>query len=132
MRLFKDDTITIRINDILKKKFHIACSYAWVSSILITFINDYVVQYEKQYWVIPLNLNNREMYDVITKFFWVTVNKRLYKDIVLEDTINLINKTYWIEIPLSQALEFIQAYPKTKKDWSKEDFNSWKLFQDKI
>ena len=116
MRFFKQETLCIRINPILKDKFHIATWFVGISAAINTFIANYVRDYEKQYWVIPLSINSKEKYDIITKFFWVKVNKKLYEEYNLKETLKLINDLLWTDINIQEMEFFIKNYPKTRKD----------------
>lgn len=116
MRLFKEDTLCIRINPLLKDKFHIATWFAGISATLNTFIANYVRDYEKQYWIIPLTLKSKDKYDLITKFFWVKVNKKLYNEYNLEDTLKTINDLLWTDITYEEMKFFIDNYPKSRKE----------------
>lgn len=116
MRFYKEDNLNIRINPILKDKFHIATWFAWISATLNTFIANYVRDYEKQYWVIPMSIKTKEKYDIITKFYWVKLSKKLYDQYNLEESLKLINELMWTDINLNEMEFFIKNYPKTRKE----------------
>lgn len=127
-RFYKEDTLHVRINPILKTKFHIAVWFAWISATINSFINDYVRDYEKQYWVIPISLTNSIKYDVLTKFFWIKIDKKLYQNLSHEETLNLINDKLWTNMNIEDLESMIQKYPKTRKDNVNKEYISCKDF----
>jgi hypothetical protein len=127
MRLYREETLSIRINAILKHKFAIATWFSWVSARINTFMSDYVRDYEKQYWVIPMTINAKEKYDVITKFFWVKVNKKLFKEYEIKDTCKLINEIMGTNITENEMEFFIQNYPKTRTNEGYNIMENWEI-----
>lgn len=113
---YKEDTLTIRINPILKDKFQIAVWFAWISATINSFINNYVRDYEKQYWVIPIHLTNALKYDVLTKFFWIKINKKIYQELNFEETLNMINDKLGTNMNMEDLQSMISKYPKTRKE----------------
>lgn len=91
MRLYKNDILTVRLNPILKSKFNIAIWFLSISEVLSRFIQDYVRDFEKQFWVIEVSVNKDTQYDIITKMYWVKIDKQRFK-------------------------RLIEAYPKTRKN----------------
>jgi len=75
MQLYKNDVITIRCSSILKDKFQVAIGFLWMSEAISVFMQEKVRDWEKQYWIIPIRANKDEKYDLITKCFWVKINK---------------------------------------------------------
>lgn len=82
MRLYKNDSLTIRLNPILKSKFNIAIWFLWLSEVLNNMIQDYVRDYEKQFWVIPVSTNKSDQYDILTKMFWVKINQSRFEELI--------------------------------------------------
>lgn len=115
MRFLKEDTLTIRINPLLKDKFHIATWFGGISATINIYIANYVRDYEKQYGIIPLSIKTKEKYDIITKFFWIKVNKKLYQEYNLKETLQLINDLLWVDINEDEMNKFLSLYPKTRK-----------------
>ena len=128
MRLLKDDTLTIRVNPLLKTKFHIATWFAGISATINTFMSNFVRDYEKQYWVIELTLTKKQKYDLITKFFWVKVNKKLMEEFNHQETLDFINENMWTDISIEEFNFFIDNYPKTRNP----NINNLVLADDKI
>lgn len=124
MRFYKEETLSIRINPILKDKFHIATWFVWISATINTFIANYVRDYEKQYGVIPMNIKTKEKYDIITKFFWVKFNKKLYEQYNLEETLKSINDLLGTDITQTEMEFFLENYPKTRKENIHQPFTS--------
>lgn len=115
-RFYKEDTISIRINPILKLKLHIACWFSWVSSTITFLLNNYIRDYEKQYWIIPITLTNDIKYDVLTKFFWVQLDRQTYKKLNHEAILNLINESLWTNMNIDEFEKALKDYPKTRKN----------------
>lgn len=114
-RLFKTDSLNIKMSPILKLKFHIATGQIWMSGIISNFIQNYVRDYEKQYWIIPVTLTNDIKYDVLTKFFWVQLDKQTYKKLSHESILNLVNQNLGTNLNLEEFQESLLKYPKTRK-----------------
>lgn len=114
--MYKDDNLSIRINPILKDKFHIATGFVWISATLNTFIANFVRDYEKQYWVIPMSIKSKEKYEIITKFFGIKVNRKLYQEYNLKETLETINNLLGTDISEDEMKFFLETYPKTRKE----------------
>lgn len=123
-RFYKEDTLNIRINPILKTKFHIAVWFAWISATLNSFINNFVRDYEKQYWIIPINLDNSLKYDVITKFFWIQLDKQLYKKMDHLWVLKLINEKLGSNMNYEDFESMISKYPKTRRKDCNEEYTT--------
>lgn len=110
----KEDSINIKINPILKLKFHIASWFNWLSAIITNFISEYVRDYEKQYGIIPISLTNDVKYDVLTKFFWVQLDRQTYKKLNHESVLNLVNGTMGTNMNMDDFVEALKIYPKSR------------------
>lgn len=91
MKLYKNDTITVRVNPILKAKFEVAIWFLWVSDSISYYMQNIIRDFEKQYWIIPTWADKNTQYDIITKMFWVKLSKKRFE-------------------------ELLESYPKTKKN----------------
>jgi len=82
MKILKTDTITIRLNPWLKQKLSVAKWFLNVSDILWVLIQNYIRDYEKQYGIIKVSLNEAEQYDIITKMYWVKLSKNKFDELL--------------------------------------------------
>lgn len=95
MKLYKSDTINIRVNWILKSKFEVAIWFLWVSDVFSAFMQDYVRNYEKEIGkTVPVWTDDSTLYNIITQIHWVKLSKSKFDEL----------KSY---------------YPKTKTPWWK-------------
>lgn len=98
MYLYKNWVITIRCSTILKEKFNVAIWFLWLSESISHFMQDKVREYEKQYWIIPIRANKDEKYDLITKMFWIKINKTEFDHLESLYPITNWNKRTYIDI----------------------------------
>lgn len=82
MKILKTDTITLRINPWLKQKFEVAKWFLNVSDVLWSLIQEYVREFENQYWVINISLNRAAQYDIVTKMYWVNISKKSFEELL--------------------------------------------------
>lgn len=92
MKLYKTDTINIKVNPILKKKFEVSIWFLWMSDVISAFMQKYVRDFEKDLWKpIPVSIDDSTAYNIITQIHWVRLSKTKFDEL----------KSY---------------YPKTRKD----------------
>jgi len=75
MQTYKSDNINIRINPILKQKFMVSLSFLSLSEVLNGFILNYVRDFEKIYWTIPVWWDKTTKYKIITEIYWLKISK---------------------------------------------------------
>lgn len=124
-RFYKEDCLNLKINPILKLKFHIAIWFQGMSATITSFISDYVRDYEKQYGIIPITLTNDIKYDILTKFFGVQLDRQTYKKLNHQSILNLVNETLWVNLNIDEFSEILKIYPKTR-NWCNIS-ESWTL-----
>lgn len=81
MKLQKTDTVTIRMNPALKRKFQVAKWFLGSSDVIGNLIQDYVRKFEHQYWIINVSLDSKDQYDIVTKVFWVRLTKARFDEL---------------------------------------------------
>jgi hypothetical protein len=81
MKLQKTDTVTIRLNPWLKRKFQVAKGFLGASDVLGNLMQNYVREFEQQYWIISVSLDKDDQYDIVTKVFWVKLTKARFNEL---------------------------------------------------
>ncbi len=82
MKIQKSDTITVRLNPCLKQKLEVAKWFLNLSDIIWVLIQDYVRDFEKQYWVIPVSIDKNSQYDIVTKMYWVKMSPERFDELL--------------------------------------------------
>lgn len=81
MKTQKSDTITFRLNPALKRKFEVAKWFLHVSDILGLLVQDFVRDFEKQYWIIEVSLDKSSQYDIVTKMLWINITRTRFDEL---------------------------------------------------
>ena len=82
MKLQKSDTITVRINPALKRKFEVAKWFLQLSDVIGILVQDYVREYERQYGIIPVSIDKNSQYDIVTKMYWISMTPDRFKELL--------------------------------------------------
>lgn len=63
-----------------------------------------------------MSIKSKEKYEIITKFFGIKVNRKLYQEYNLKETLETINNLLGTDISEDEMKFFLETYPKTRKE----------------
>lgn len=110
-KIYKSSSVTIRTSEVLKKKFNIAIGTLNMSQIIETYMHNVVRDFERDFWVIPVNPNNAEKIELLKKTLWVVVNEKQ-----LERMLQNNAPRYWTGYVSSEEKQNIRDHIADKTD----------------
>ena len=81
MKTVNDSQIVFKLPTPLKKKFNIATWFLDMSTVLQHYVQDYVREHEKQYWIIPIRWNKNDQYNIIAKMYWMEIKEERMEEL---------------------------------------------------
>jgi hypothetical protein len=82
MKLYKTNSINVRVNPVLKKKFEVAIWFLWLSDVISAFMQDYVRDYENKMWkIIPVWIDDDSLYNIITQLHGVKLSRSKFDEL---------------------------------------------------